>query len=40
MFYELKDYKEPIKVLIQELKKEKNINISAKILSKICNNEY
>jgi DNA mismatch repair protein MutS len=40
MFDELKDYKEPIKVLIQELKKEKNINISAKILSKICNNEY
>jgi len=40
MFDELKDYKEPIKVLIQELKKEKNINISAKMVSKICNNEY
>jgi DNA mismatch repair protein MutS len=40
MFDELKDYKEPFKVLIQELKKEKNINISSKILSKICNNEY
>ena len=36
---ELKDHKQFSKIMILELKK-KDINISSKILQKICNDEY